>query len=211
MGKQEEIFDIFDAAMNRIGTAARSEAHAKGLWHRTFQCWIVRSGDNGRELLFQLRHPDKDTFPGLLDTSCAGHLLAGESVADGVRELEEELGLSVSFAELCPCGVYPEEEYISPEVTDREFCHLFVYESDRPLDAYRLQAEEVAGLFAVRMEEAERLLVLGEAERVTAVGVVPDEAGRLVPLERTFAHGDFTPHAPAYYELLFRALGEGYM
>ncbi|MDF2939105.1 MAG: hypothetical protein K0Q90_4478, partial [Paenibacillaceae bacterium] len=97
---QDENFDIFDEHMNHIGTASRQEAHAQGLWHRTFHCWVLRKGSAGWEILLQLRHKDKDTFPGLLDVSSAGHLLAGELVEDGVRELEEELGIGVPYPEL---------------------------------------------------------------------------------------------------------------
>ena len=78
-------------------------------------------------LLFQLRHKDKDTYPGLLDVSCAGHLQSGETVEDGVRELEEELGITVPFHELIPCGMVAEENIISEHVVDREFNHIFIW------------------------------------------------------------------------------------
>ncbi|WP_372454640.1 NUDIX hydrolase, partial [Priestia aryabhattai] len=76
-----------------------------GLWHQTFHCWIYRVVNDQIEMLFQKRHPQKDTCPDLLDITSAGHLLASEQPCDGVRELEEELGLSVSFEELDKLGV----------------------------------------------------------------------------------------------------------
>ncbi|MGF7045580.1 isopentenyldiphosphate isomerase [Paenibacillus sp. DS2015] len=75
----QEEFDIYNEQMIKIGIASRQQAHALGLWHQTFHCWVVRtSATAGFSLLFQLRHPDKDTFPSLLDISCAGHLTTGE-------------------------------------------------------------------------------------------------------------------------------------
>jgi isopentenyldiphosphate isomerase len=41
----------------------------------------------------------KDTFPGLWNSSCAGHVAAGDDYDEtAVRELEEELGLKMAAA-----------------------------------------------------------------------------------------------------------------
>jgi isopentenyldiphosphate isomerase len=98
--------------MEHVGTAGRLQVHADGWWHQTFHCLIISQRNDQPSLLLQLRHPDKDTFPNLLDISCAGHLLAGESAEDGVRELEEELGVQVAFSSLIPCGIYAEEDIL---------------------------------------------------------------------------------------------------
>lgn len=88
----EEQIDI----LNRDGTFAgysrgRTEVHAKGLWHRTVHVWAF---DKNGKILFQLRAKVKENNPGLLDTSCAGHISAGDDSRNaGVRELREELGI----------------------------------------------------------------------------------------------------------------------
>lgn len=200
----EEVFDIFDPEMIRIGTAPRSEVHAKGLWHQTFHCWIWSRGADGKYLLFQLRHRDKDTFPGLLDISCAGHLQTGETPEDGIRELEEELGVMAAFSELTPCGIYREEDVISERLIDREFCHVYVLEKDVPLTAYRMQPEEVVGLFQVRLDDLKRLLA--EGGTLTAEGVLLNEDGSVTLESRTIAGADLVPHPPEYFALVFQAL-----
>ncbi|KPV59706.1 hydrolase [Paenibacillus sp. A3] len=206
MTPSEEIFDIFDERMNPAGQASRSEVHARGLWHQTFHCWILDTTDGDEALLFQERHPGKDTFPLLLDTSCAGHLLSGEAVEDGVRELEEELGLSVSFETLVPCGLFAEEDVISEACIDREFCHVFLHVNRQPLTRYRLQPEEVTGLYRIPLEQVCKLAQGTLVDPIWISGVAPDENGVLVPVERAVGHADFVPHPRAYYELVLQAI-----
>lgn len=198
----DERFDIFDRDRNWIGTATRSEVHALGLWHQTFQCWVLSYESGEPSLLFQMRHPGKDTFPGLLDISCAGHLLEGEKPADGVRELEEELGLIVDFQDLLPCGVFTEEDVLADGRIDREFCHVFLYCCDQPISNYRLQADEVTGLFRIVLRDI-WLLVSGQMEQVTAKGVEADSNGTLQVVERTVDLQQLVPHERRYYELVF--------
>lgn len=157
------------------------------------------------ELLFQMRHPGKDTFPSLLDISCAGHLLAGERVEDGVRELAEELGVEIAFERLRPCGVFQEEQRISPVLIDREFCHVFVLPYDQPLEQYKLQEDEVTGLYRIPLSDV-RELAQGRLGTITADGVEPDERQRLVPVQRQFTQGDFVPHSAAYYDLVLNTI-----
>ncbi|MEW9698701.1 NUDIX domain-containing protein [Paenibacillus sp. SI8] len=203
--KSEEKFDIYDEQMNWQGVAPRSEVHAKGLWHRTFQCWIVSCESADPVLLLQLRSPDKDLFPNLLDISSAGHLAAGEEVRDGVRELEEELGLKVDFGDLIACGLFTKEDFISEQLIDREFCHVFVYRCDQPLDAYKLQPEEVSGIYAVNVKAFEQL-IHGQTVSIEGEGVQLMDNGQLVATRKLISLSELVPHPAAYYELLFQTL-----
>ena len=86
----EEIFDVVDEADRVVGQASRREVHARGLNHRATH--VLVHDDAGRVFL-QRRSLDKDTFPGCWDSSCSGHLDAGENYATAARrELGEELG-----------------------------------------------------------------------------------------------------------------------
>ncbi|AFH62615.1 NUDIX hydrolase [Paenibacillus caseinilyticus] len=207
MGVQEEQFDIYDKVMQPIGTASREEVHAKGWWHRTFQCWIWDAAEPAGEgsILFQERHPGKDTFPGLLDISCAGHLLAGESVEDGVRELQEELGVEVSFDRLISCGIFAEEDELPGGRMDREFCHVFVLPLSRPLESYRLQEDEVTGLYRMPLPVFRRL---AEGLPLTAElsGAAVDAKGQLLPAVQRVTPERLVPHSPAYYRLVLDAV-----
>lgn len=208
MDSYEERFDIYDNKMNWLGTASRQEVHREGLWHQTFQCWILTDAEDGPALLFQRRHPDKDTYPGMLDISCAGHLQASERVEDGNRELEEELGLVVPFEQLISCGIYRSDKCIKPGLIDREFCHVYGFRSNQALASYRLQGDEVTGLYRVFIHDVLRLVHgLTSQETIEVVGVEPDESGALRAVSRSFTSDEFVPHAADYYEMVLKGFG----
>ena len=85
----------------------RSTAHREGILHRTAHVWIVRKDRNGMQVLLQKRSRNKESFPGMYDTSSAGHIPAGdEPVSSALRELKEELGISASENELEFAGLF---------------------------------------------------------------------------------------------------------
>jgi isopentenyl-diphosphate delta-isomerase type 1 len=88
----DEIFDIVDEQDRVVGQASRSRVHAGWLRHRAVH--VLVSDPAGRFYL-QKRADTKDNHPGVWDSSCSGHLAAGEAYAKAaVRELAEELGIA---------------------------------------------------------------------------------------------------------------------
>lgn len=86
-----EIFDVVDENDCVIGQATRAEVHRKKLFHRAVHILVSDADGN---VILQKRSLAKDTAPGLLSTSCAGHVDAGETYDSAARrELEEELGI----------------------------------------------------------------------------------------------------------------------
>jgi len=203
----QELFDVYDESMVKIGVDTRENVHAKGLWHQTFHCWIVsRSDHEPARLMLQLRQSNKDTYPGLLDISSAGHLQAGETVEDGVRELREELGLEVPFEDLFYCGLVPEEDRISPVLTDREFNHVFLHSCNKEAADYDFQTEEIAGVFFCVIEDFKKLL-LGQAASIPIEGVVLNENRMEKTAERReVGLQDLTPISNEYRKRLFDGL-----
>ncbi|WP_310793579.1 NUDIX hydrolase [Salipaludibacillus neizhouensis] len=104
MGEQEKL-KIFDDNRNQIGIASRSDVHRVGYWHEVFHCWFVCNIQGTDYIYLQLRSNKKKDYPNLLDITAAGHLLADETVKDGVREIKEEIGIDVAFEELKQLGV----------------------------------------------------------------------------------------------------------
>lgn len=88
----DELFDVVDELDRVVGVRPRHEVHRLGLRHRAVHVLIFnRRG----EVFLQKRSMLKDSCPGLLSTSCAGHVDAGEDYdRAAVREMGEELGLA---------------------------------------------------------------------------------------------------------------------
>jgi isopentenyldiphosphate isomerase len=161
----DELIDVRDEAGEPTGEVVwKSEAHRRGLWHRCIHCWIfgVDVGTGEPYLLVQRRAATKDTWPGYLDLTVGGHLATGEEALDGLREVEEELGLRVSPDRLVPLGTRRAEQEI-PEGLDREFQDVFLVRDDTPPEDLRLQKEEVEAVLRIGLDDAEALGAAGSA------------------------------------------------
>lgn len=205
-----ELFDVYDDQDQWIGTAEREEVHARGYWHHTFHCWLARAGDNGEAMvLFQQRAAGKDTNPGNFDITVAGHLVAGETPKDAVREIEEELGFAVGFEQLTHLVTIKEEAdgvYHGKRILDREVSDVFGYAADLELTQFRLQEEEVAGVYEA---PASGLIALmeGSINELRAQGVV-SRGGLLSPSEAIVTKAAFVPRDYRYYIEIFGKLRE---
>ncbi len=186
-----EYVDIFDAALKHIGVKSRAEAHRDGDWHQVFHCWVVgREADGEQFVVLQKRGPQQDTYPDKIDVSVGGHLEAGETARDGIRELEEELGLSARYEDLVPLGRLRGVQRYGESI-DRQIYHIFLYECDQDLSAYRYCKAELAGLVKVPLDAGIRLLS-GEADAISAAAV------GLGMRSITITRADFVPSADDY-------------
>jgi isopentenyldiphosphate isomerase len=159
----DELLDILDESGRPTGEVVpKGEAHRLGLWHRCFHCWICGSDPGGSYLLLQRRAGTKDTWPNYLDVTAAGHLAAGEETLDGLREVEEELGLRVEPDRLVPLGTRRVEQEI-PGGFDRELHEVFLLFDATPLRDLRLQKEEVEAVFRLDLDDVEALYETGSA------------------------------------------------
>lgn len=193
----QEFLDIFDENMTHIGKAPRSEVHKKGYWHQTFHCWLInRSGDH-QFVLFQRRGPDKRLFPNALDITAAGHLLAGETPEDGTRELNEELGLSAKFQELISLGIRFDIAKVG-SIINREFCHVFLFESNLALNEYKLQPDEVTGIVKMDIQDGMKLFS-GKVLTVPVSGYQVDENGIKHKVDLKVSKEDIIPRIDGYY------------
>jgi isopentenyldiphosphate isomerase len=168
----------------------KSEAHRLGLWHRCFHCWICGSDSGGSYLLLQRRAATKDTWPNYLDVTAAGHLAAGEMTLDGLREVEEELGLRIAPERLVPLGTRRIEQEI-PGGCDRELHEIFLVFDSTPPGNLRLQKEEVDAVFRLDLDDVQALYETGSAQareyaegrasvtRIHLAEFVPKEEGYL--------------------------------
>ena len=129
----EEIFEVVDDRDEVQGRLPRSEVHRRGLKHRAVHVLVFNQAGH---LFLQRRSSTKDCFPGVWDSSAAGHLGVGESYqACAVRELAEELGWQSDrplerLFKLDAC-----------EATGQEFVWVYRCVADGP---FELHPEEIA-------------------------------------------------------------------
>lgn len=89
----EEPFDVVDEQDRVIRQAERRDVHAQGWLHRAVHILVFNGAG---EVFLQKRSMRKDMSPGLWDSSCSGHVDAGEEYDVAAwRELEEEIGLKL--------------------------------------------------------------------------------------------------------------------
>lgn len=198
----DEWLKIVDENRNEIGIALRNDVHRFGYWHETFHCWFIRKLEDTVYLYLQLRSPNKRDYPNLLDITVAGHLTADEEIHDGVREIEEEIGIHVSYEDLEKLTTikYSIEK---GDLIDREFAHVYLYYNPYPLEKFTVQPEEVSGIVMVRFEEFIDLW-LGNRNSVEIRGFQMNEMGERETLEAKVGKEKFVPHPPSFYEQVIK-------
>lgn len=150
----EERVDILVPPMFHPGgeIKTREQAQNDGDWIATFNLWIVTKLP-APAIIYQRRSLQKSWAPGFLDVAAGGHYMAGEQVADGLREVEEELGKCYKMSALTRLG---RKMVVLIDTKDRELhevSELYLIEDNGPLNTYKLQEEEVDGLFVCPVTE----------------------------------------------------------
>ncbi|MCX2681521.1 NUDIX domain-containing protein [Galbibacter sp. EGI 63066] len=147
----DELVDILDSEGNPTGKVLlKSEAHKKGLFHPTVHIWIYT--EDGK-ILIQKRAANKKTYPNRWDVSVAGHITAGEHpLSSAIREIEEEIGLSINENELEKTGIYRSSRVHSKDLIDCEFHHIYIVELKVPIEQLKIQESELAAIKLVNVD-----------------------------------------------------------
>lgn len=148
-----EYFEILKADGRPSGRVKeRNAVHRDGDLHGGVHIWVIRFSelDNAIEILLQRRRGDKDSFPGCLDVSSAGHVQAGEDfLTTALRELEEELGLIVGYDDLIYLFSQVQGgEYIfhNKSFINNEYVKIYLLSPDVSLEDLSYQEEEISEL-----------------------------------------------------------------
>lgn len=93
----EEYIDIYDEKENLLGYCEKKKAHQLGYWHKVFGCIVFNS--KRKKVFMQLKNPNHNKIHDkpLLEITAGGHLIAGETLENGIREIKEETGLDVEY------------------------------------------------------------------------------------------------------------------
>ena len=197
----QELLAAFADDGTSLGALPRNEVHEHGYWHEVFHCLVVAHRSGVPTAVLQRRSASKKAFPGLLDLSAAGHILAEETVADGVRELHEELGITPAFADLALLGTFRiADSDPAAEGKNREIVHTFLLRDDRPLVDYQPDPIELAGVADISLDDLESLFAVpGALAQVDEVA--------LDGSHRTFVAtvADLVPDVDGYWPAMLQA------
>ncbi|SEM25282.1 Isopentenyldiphosphate isomerase [Aquimarina amphilecti] len=148
----DELIDILDKNGEFTGEVRlKSEAHQLGLYHASVHIWLYT---NDKKVLLQKRAKNKDTYPSLWDVSVAGHISANESKEDSaIREIEEEIGLSLNKKDLDFIGSYLSEKQPTIKIIDKEYHYIYLVKLTQPIEKLTLQKEEVDDVKLIPIEQ----------------------------------------------------------
>jgi hypothetical protein len=166
-------------------------------WLGTFNLWIAQSLPQPA-LLYQLR-PDRGWAPNLLDVSSGGYYKAGESLTDGLREVEEELGRTFQPSDVTHVGRRLNVSYDDKHRERRSVVDIFMMIDNAPLTEYRLSEEEVPALFTCPVDSLLKLYD-NDGSTFEATGI----SCRGEPLTRTVSRDSFPYNWDGYHEKIAR-------
>lgn len=141
-----EYIDIVNKDGERLGLEkSKAEVHRDGDWHKTVHIWCI---NDKQEVLLQRRAADKVNFPNYWDISVAGHVDAHEQpIASALREIKEEIGISVEEKELRYVGTVPQQFVLHEgKYIDNELCVIYLLSLNKELSELSMQIEELSAL-----------------------------------------------------------------
>ena len=178
----DELVDIFNDDLKVIKTCLKSEAHKNGWLHPTVHIWFYT--EKG-EILIQKRAKDKSSFPDLWDVSVAGHIGAGEeNIISSIREIKEEIGLSVSRKELNNIGVFKEKFKHRDGYIDNEIHQIYLCKLVKDVQSLSIQKEELSEIRLISIDALESAINKTGFEKI------------------------YVPHYPEYYSFILKHIRE---
>ena len=145
-----ELIDVFNAQGEFLEVATIDDVHQKVLWHQTVAYWLFNPIK--KEVYLQLRGPKNRVGANTFDATAGGHLSAGETKEQGIREVQEELGVLIQNKD-----VYYFKRFLNQAVLgmyrNNEFCHIYLVNTLYSLWDFSPEKGEVANIFALKIRD----------------------------------------------------------
>lgn len=145
-----EVWDVYNEYKELTGRTAKSNSELSDKeYHLIVNVWIYNSKG---EFLVQKRSMNKDGYPGLY-AAHGGSVLSGESSVDGaVREVYEEIGISINRQELL---------LVESMLWNNGIFDNYIVRSEIDIDMTRIDANEVEEVKWMTIEEVESSMTKG--------------------------------------------------
>lgn len=157
--KAKEYIDIYDSNERLLGYCEKDKAHKLGYWHRVFGCLIYNS--KNKTVFFQLKNPKHNNIhtKELLEITAGGHLITGETLQNGIREIKEETGFDVDYNDLHFIEKRRCNEKITKDYTIKEFQYFYGLDLDIKLTDFKdFDDKEVVSFIKIKINDAIKLL-----------------------------------------------------
>ncbi len=146
----------------------RSVAHRDGILHAASHTYIYKWENDELLLLLQRRSLNKDSYPGCLDTSSAGHVEFGSDFPETAqKELFEELGIEIdtdSLTELFVQTVNNSSVFHDNVFIDKEINHIYALNMDCDPSLLSFQPSEVSEAVWMKADDILRRLEANDSE-----------------------------------------------
>lgn len=184
---KEELLEVFGEDGRPTGKGvARSLAHREGILHGASHILICKQEFGRLWVLLQRRSANKDSYPGCLDISSAGHIEHGSDfLPTALKELSEELGIraeATDLVELFTRRVAHDEVFYGRPFVDREFNRVYLLTKAVDISQLTLQASEVSEVVWMDASEAIRRLEQGDRE----LCMIPDAFKQAIAAATTY-------------------------
>ncbi len=150
-----EFLDIYTDKFKHVGTCEKKECHRKGYWHKVIT--VLAINPEKRTVYFQRKRPKDGIITdtnALLDFTVGGHIQAGETEAQSVREVKEELIEDVTLNDLVFLGIRQTAATVSETYIANEFQYVYLFPCKKTLEDYNVNGEEIARLVEVDLQDA---------------------------------------------------------
>lgn len=147
---KEEIWDIYDRARKLTGkTHRRGDPLVLGDYHLVVHVWII---NNKGEFLISQRAPTKG-YPLMWECTGGSAISGDDSITAAIREVEEELGLTVSPKN----GVC-----LLTQRRGNDFCDVWLFREDFSIEEVVLQENETVNARWASLAEIREMMFSGE-------------------------------------------------
>lgn len=175
------MLSIYNSQMSYVGKEDKKIVHQTGLWHKVFGG--IMYNKKAKKIYFQTIYPkeaytfDRDDF---IDFSVGGHIEDDEKVIDaGVREVGEELGITIDKNDLKFLGIRICNCDLSDTYKIREFQHFYAFETTKDLKdmEFLTSDSEVKSVIEIDIDDFLSLL-MGSVKEIIANEMVLDRTTR---------------------------------
>ena len=148
---KEEQLEIVNENDEVIGLESRKTIHQNGLLHREIHIWFMTPN---REIVFQHRAKDKDTYPDKLDATVGGHVDPGMSYDEtAIKEGKEETGIDLDLSKLKVVKKMRKQSFDeTTKLTNNTIRTQYVYLFDGNINDLQIEDGKAIGFEAWKIE-----------------------------------------------------------